>query len=251
MSKLQLFGNTDIGMRRSSNQDAYVAQRLDESTVLGILCDGMGGVNGGQIASALAISTIVDVIRQEYHPKMTVGAIRTMLMHAVSSGNSAVYLRSKEREGLSGMGTTCDVVLFSDQAAYIAHVGDSRVYLKRQQTLVQATHDHSYVQSLVDSGKITPEEARVHAQKNIITRVVGVDPMVEVDFLVIQHAVNTGILLCSDGLSGPCTDEEILDVLCHTPAKEVCDTLIARANAAGGPDNITVVYLTNEEEEPA
>ena len=251
MSNLQFYGKTDIGMRRTSNQDAFIAERLDDSCVLGIVCDGMGGVSGGQIASALAIETIADVIREEYRPRMTTGAIRTMLMHAVSSGNSAVYLRSKEEPGLTGMGTTCDVVLFSENRAHIAHVGDSRVYLKREDALYQATHDHSLLQSLVDSGRITPEEARVHPQKNIITRVVGVAPMVEVDFIEISNARNTGILLCSDGLSGSCTDEELLDVLRQTPPDQICDVLIAKANAAGGPDNITVVYLTNEEEEPA
>jgi len=251
MNRLQFFGKTDVGQRRANNQDAFVAERLDEGTVLGILCDGMGGVGGGQLASSLASAVIADVIRAEYRPKMTTGAIRSMLMHAVSSGNSAVYLRSKEEDGFAGMGTTCDVVLFSENRAHIAHVGDSRVYLKRDEVFYQATHDHSLVQSLVDSGKITAEEARTHAQKNIITRVVGVDPMVEVDFIEINQAKNTGILLCSDGLSGPCTDDEILDIIKQSPTDQICENLIEKANSAGGPDNITVVYLTNEEEETA
>lgn len=248
MKQLNVYGNTDIGSCRTMNQDIYHIRQLPEGACMALVCDGMGGENGGQIASAIAGQIIGEYVGNHYQPGMTDAQCRDLVLAAVSAANLAVYEKAMAETEYRGMGTTSILALVQGEKAYLAHVGDSRIYVLRDGELVQVTTDHSMVQTLVDRGEITPEEAAVHPRKNMITRAVGVGSTVDIDYLEISNMSHTSLLLCSDGLSNYCTDEEMRDILMNTPPSVVCDQLIDIANAAGGMDNITVVLMTNEEE---
>ncbi len=242
---LYIFGKTDIGKMRSSNQDVYYFYQLNEQAAFGLVCDGMGGENGGHIASAIASNVIYHSIIEHYQDDMSDDEYKSLLISSVSSGNIAVYDKSLENQHYMGMGTTVDLLLLVKDKAYIAHVGDSRVYMLRDKELYQVTKDHSMVQTLLEQGKITQDQAQHHPQKNMITRAVGVSCFVDIDYIEISNVLDTTFLLCSDGLTNTCTDEKIQDILNQTSPEKVCDTLVTMANDAGGMDNITVVYMTN------
>ena len=239
-----IFGKTDIGKMRSSNQDVFTSQILGDDAGFGIVCDGMGGENGGQIASAIASQTIYESLMKHYQSGLTDEQYKDILISAVSDGNVAVYDESLQNEMYVGMGTTAVVVLMVKNKAYIAHVGDSRVYLLKEGELYQITKDHSIVQTLLEQGKITREEALTHPQKNMITRAIGVSCFVDIDYIEVSNTENSAFLLCSDGLSNTCSDSLIQQVLKETPAEKICETLIDLANKAGGIDNITTVYMS-------
>jgi len=239
-----LYGQTDIGQIRSSNQDVYQIETLDDNACFGIVCDGMGGENGGQIASAVASQVICEELRRNYKSGLSDDDYKDIIIEAVSDGNVAVYEKAKGNPLYKGMGTTGVLALVVGNKAYIAHVGDSRLYLLRDEELYQITHDHSIVQALLDQGKITPEEAARHPQKNMITRAIGVSRFVDIDYIEVSTVEDSSLLLCSDGLTNTVSDELIKNVMLERKPEEVCDTLIRLANHAGGMDNITVVYMT-------
>lgn len=167
------------------------------------------------------------------------------MLRAIDAANQKIYRTAKEHPELTGMGTTVVLTILYGGKAYVAHVGDSRLYRCQGGVLTQLTKDHSRVQDLVDRGIITPEEARVHPEKNMITRAVGIGPDVNVDFLTVDFEPGDKLLLCSDGLSNICTDGEIADVLKTREAEQAVETLIKLANMGGGHDNITVVIAEN------
>lgn len=231
-----------------TNQDIFSTVQLSEDACFGLVCDGMGGENGGQIASAIAGQIINEYLTAHYQADMTQEQCRDLVIAAVSAANLAVYEKAVAEEEYRGMGTTCVLALIQGDKGHIAHVGDSRVYVLREEELLQVTTDHSIVQTMIDRGEITPEEAAVHPRKNMITRAVGVGSAVDIDYLEISNMSYTSLLLCSDGLSNCCTDEELRDYLLNTKPSAVCDKLVEAANAAGGIDNITAVFMTNKEE---
>ncbi len=241
-----LFGKTDIGRVRSTNQDVYEFRKLDEDVWFGLVCDGMGGENGGQVASSIACETIYRMLSQNYRSGLSDEEYKNMIIAAVSEGNVAVYDKSIGNDQYMGMGTTVVLAVVIGDKAYIAHVGDSRVYLWKEEELYQVTKDHSIVQTLIDRGELMPEDAAHHPQKNMITRAVGVSRFVDIDFIEITNLEASGLLLCSDGLTNVCSDEEIKEVLLHTPPEEVCEVLTNRANEGGGFDNITIVYMKKD-----
>lgn len=240
-----VYGKTDIGKVRSSNQDVYCIKTFDKNASLGIVCDGMGGENGGQIASAVASRAIFETIQKRYKPNMTDEDYKNIVITALSDGNLAVYEKAKEDlQNYKGMGTTAVVSLVVNNKAYIAHVGDSRLYLIREDEMFQLTKDHSMVQMLIDQGKLSKEQAENHPKKNMITRAVGVGKFVDIDYIQISNLNDCSLLLCSDGLTNTCSDEQIKNVIIREKAEDVCDVLINLANEAGGMDNITAVYMT-------
>ncbi len=256
-----LHGKTDIGMRRKNNQDSFVIRRFpDIGAALGVVCDGMGGANGGNIASALACETFVRRVEAFMQSEKvragnaTEGDISSMLAHAVSDANRAVFRCTEKDETLKGMGTTLVAGLIlqneKERILYAVNVGDSRLYLYNRRRLTQITRDHSLVQYLLDSGKLTEEEAKNYPNRNVITRAVGIERGIEADIFSVDLSGVSGdavALLCSDGLSGYVSAEEIRDIICAAVEKEpydgsACTTaLIDAANAAGGTDNITVL----------
>ena len=215
---------SDVGLVRGHNEDSFLLR-----APLFVVSDGMGGHAAGEVASSIAVETVGE---------LAPGTADDVLLGA------AVEAGAEEGIGKPGMGCTATSVLIEKNHVAVAHVGDSRVYLLRQGTLVRITHDHSYVEELVDSGQITADEARTHPSRSIITRALGSDPDMYADHFTLE--VNTGdrLILCSDGLSGMIPDSEIesLAVSSATP-QQAADNLVAAALTAGGADNVTVVVV--------
>ena len=239
---MQIFAKTDKGIVRSINQDAFFVNVLSDNAVLAVVCDGMGGANAGDIASKTAVDVISKYVLNAYTPTMNTEQITRLIVNAISSANMEVYSISEKSEHLSGMGTTVVAAVIRDKYAVICSIGDSRAYLINND-IVQITRDHSIVQSLVESGKLSPEEARVHPEKNVITRAVGVENNVLVDDYCIDFDTDDVLLLCSDGLSNYVTNDDILQIVKNKTDDDVADLLIQQANQGGGRDNITAVVV--------
>ncbi|MBQ7032332.1 MAG: Stp1/IreP family PP2C-type Ser/Thr phosphatase [Clostridia bacterium] len=233
---------TDIGKERKVNQDFCIAS--DDRPHLFILCDGMGGHQSGDVASRTAAESIETYIRTQSALDYDAEKAERVLKGAVSYANNIVFTRAMGQEALYGMGTTADVCMVDFDMLYIAHVGDSRVYLLREGLLRQLTTDHSYVEELVQNGIITENEAKCHPNKNVITRAVGTNRKLECDFMSLQLQQGDQILMCSDGLSNMLTESEIKNMLIsgEDPAV-VTENLIRRANENGGKDNITAIVI--------
>lgn len=243
---MKFFGNTDVGSRRSNNEDSFFAEKI-ESRGLFIVADGMGGHKGGEVASSMAIDTI-------YNEMLICDAKNmnkiTSLRSAVKSASKRIYRHAQRNDDLFGMGTTVDVCIVDGLMAYIAHVGDSRVYLLRDNKLHQITTDHSLVEEMVQNNQITPEEALVHPMRNIITRALGEENIL-VDTIELELTDSDKLLLCSDGLSGMVSDEDICGIMLEGTPQTIVENLIKKANNNGGDDNITavVVFIEKREEE--
>lgn len=241
---MKVYAKTDIGKHRETNQDAFDTGYFDNGAVWAVVCDGMGGVSGGQVASSLCIEKVVNAIKRSYRDNMTVNNVKNMLTSAISAANSYVFDESLKEHDLKGMGTTVVATVIVNGIAVIAHVGDSRAYLVNDDIKL-VTKDHSYVQLLVDNGKITAEEAETHPDKNIITRAVGIEGFVDVDIDIVDVKNSDKLLLCTDGLNGLVNDETILNIV-----KEYGDSstekLVETANLNGGRDNITVVLVSSD-----
>ena len=222
---------TDVGLVRGHNEDSFLAQAP-------VFCvsDGMGGHAAGEVASAIAVSAIA-----EHAP---VHADDLQLGGAIESANSAVIEGAATGKGKPGMGCTASAVIIEENKMAVAHVGDSRVYLLHNGALVRLTHDHSYVEELVDAGEITADEARVHPSRSVITRALGSDPDMYADHFTIDVNAGDRVIICSDGLSSMIEDSQIeaISVSAATPRAAV-DNLVAAALSEGGFDNVTVVVI--------
>lgn len=236
---------TDKGMVRDENQDYFLADELAGGLTWALVCDGMGGVSGGSIASETASKVIESKLISGYHEGMNDNSVKYLVTSAIESANAQVYSKAASDASLLGMGTTVVLAIVNSDTLYLANVGDSRIYIVSKDNIHQITKDHSVVQLMIDSGEITPEEARTHPQKNVITRAIGVGDTVDIDYY--QEVFNEGeiVLLCSDGLTNFVSDEDILKICKETDKYSLADELVKAANAAGGGDNITVVTLTD------
>lgn len=240
---MKIFSKTDKGRVRSDNQDAYFAGRISDNAVFAVVCDGMGGANAGNVASENAVRHISEYIIRSYRDSMDISELEKTVRNAVTSANIELYDMSASEQSLSGMGTTAIIALIKDGESVIANVGDSRIYLVNE-NIKQLTRDHSVVQSLIESGKITPEDAKYHPRKNVITRAIGAEGSVTADSSVIRLNRGDSLLLCTDGLSNYLDDNEILSIFKNTDISAVPEALVEKANLNGGGDNITVVTLT-------
>lgn len=242
---MKIVAKTDKGRVRSSNQDAYAVGEFSDEVVWAVVCDGMGGAAGGNIASALAVKVISDKINASYREKMRDSSIQNMLDSALTAANIEVYDFAEANTELKGMGTTVVCAIVRDGQAFIAHAGDSRAYIiSADNDARQVTVDHSVVQDLLSKGKITSEEAEHHPNKNIITRAVGVDKNIKIDFDQIDLEAGDTVLLCTDGLSNYVTNEEMIDIMSDGKHYAFADRLVNKANENGGGDNITVVIIS-------
>lgn len=235
--------NTDIGQKRSLNQDGFRFGQIDEKTAWGVVCDGMGGMAAGNIASETAVQIISAAFEQNLSPKATPKMIGSLLQTSIESANAAIYDMAQKTEAYRGMGTTVVSFILKNNIAYIANVGDSRAYLCAGDTLTQITTDHSVVQSMVESGQLTADEAKHHPNKNIITRAVGVAPALQTDFYEILVSAGDLLLLCTDGLTNCVDADSLLAAATQSEFSTLADRLIKQANDNGGPDNITVLSL--------
>lgn len=238
---MRVYSATDVGQKRKMNQD-YVfasADPVGNLPNLFVVADGMGGHNAGDYASSHAVGTVVEEIRQDadFNP---IKVIR----HAIESANTEIITQAQNDENLRGMGTTMVVATIVGHYAYVANVGDSRLYLINQQIL-QVTKDHSLVQEMVRMGEINAEQARNHPDKNIITRALGAERTVDIDFFDLKLEPGNVILMCSDGLSNMVEDSQIREIISDTEKnlEEKGKILISEANRNGGKDNIAVVLI--------
>ena len=240
---MKLAAITDIGSCRQENQDNYCAQQLPGGTAWGIVCDGMGGVNGGRVASRIATDTMQQYFAKEL-PELQPGAEKAFLLRGFDIINRAVYDKATASPEMLGMGTTGVCAYVGDNGvAHIVHAGDSRAYLYHAGELTQITHDHSMVQQLVDSGQITREQAAQHPQKNLITRPLGVSANIVPEYSRCQVAVGDILLLCTDGLTNMIPDTETARILRDATFFDATRILVDHALQAGGQDNITVLLM--------
>ena len=232
-------GKTDVGRKRTANED-NMYNAITQNGLVSVVCDGMGGHVGGATASKIAVSTIIENLNNVYYddPRIAIG-------ESIDRANRAIIQKTMEQPELSGMGSTCVLLLVRAGKVYIGHVGDSRIYLVRSKKIAQLTKDHSYVQMLVDCGEITKEQAEHHPRKNEITNALGIpnmSPATVADDAIIPEAGDC-FVLCSDGLSGMVSDDTISKIISRQSemnAQERVDRLVALANENGGVDNITV-----------
>lgn len=238
---LKVGAKTDVGLVREANEDSYLVD-----TPLFVVADGMGGHIAGDIASATAIELI------SAHAGDASADDPGSLAVLIKEANLAILKKAESDPQLSGMGTTCTLVLFDAETAHIAHVGDSRAYLFRNGELEQLTDDHTLVGRLVREGKLRPEEAAHHPQRSVITRALGVDDEVHVDLSAIDIGEGDRVLICSDGLSSMVEPAQIAEMLeSESDPQQAADRLVSLANSAGGEDNITVIVVDVERAEAA
>lgn len=241
-----IFGQTDVGSVRAENQDAYRVGLLSQGVRYAVVCDGMGGAAGGSVASRLAADLIEERLKSGYRENMSEKSLLRMLETTIAAANALVYDEAMADADLRGMGTTAVVVVVRGDTVFTAHIGDSRIYLVNDD-MIQLTTDHSVVQEMIEKGQLTPEEAKHHPRKNLITRAIGVDSRVTSDLQVLTVEATDGLLLCSDGLSNMVEPNEMMTIIRDTeiPA-EIPSRLVDAANAAGGMDNITAVWIPPE-----
>lgn len=235
---------TDIGLKRDENQDAVRCEYFGNN-VLAVVCDGMGGENAGKEASTIAMEEFFQRFSDGYNESLSDEEIRRLLISSVSAANSVIYTRAKLDYNNFGMGTTCVAAFVTDKSAFIANVGDSRAYLIVEgEGVFQITTDHNVASLLYEQGRITEDELETHPQKHMLVRAVGVEQTVQTDTFILDYEDNKiYLMLCSDGLSGYCTDEEIYDVIMSSEHENVTENLIALALEKGGRDNVTVAVI--------
>ena len=273
---MKCFGITDVGKKRNNNQDSFGIKMLSDDCFILAVCDGMGGANGGEIASSKAIEKFLEACERDITPESPDDDIRESLLVAVMEANREVFALSEYSEELHGMGTTLVAALVRDNGRdldsidhdvktyapngeepsapvttacvgiFTANVGDSRAYVSNGDSLSQITKDHSYVQYLIDKGELKPEKAANHPQRNIIMKAVGIESTVipDVDKVIVTERENTYVLLCSDGLYSEIKGADIQKIIhSERTLEEKCEALITLANKKGGKDNITAVLL--------
>ena len=243
---MKVFAKSDIGKAREMNQDAYYASQPSETVGLYIVADGMGGYNGGEVASTLAVTTAKNYIENNFAQiEHTKEKIEELVKNAIEYANMVVYEKSKEVKMLEGMGTTMEVALVKDNRVYIGHVGDSRIYRIRKNFIRKLTTDHSYVEKLVKDGTITREEALHHPKKNMLTKALGCTSFVEPDTMVKGFLKDDILVITSDGLTNMVKDEEIYNTITEN-VDTAAEILVEKANEDGGLDNITVIIVHNK-----
>jgi protein phosphatase len=249
-SALEVASHTDPGMVRSHNEDS-IASDADKGVV--VLADGMGGYNAGEVASGMATTVITTELQQmlEQHMPFVVDEqtgqtfAQTMLRDQIAKANTSIYQAAQSQPQYAGMGTTLVVAMFHDNKVTVAHIGDSRLYRLRGDLFSQVTKDHSLLQEQIDSGLITPEQAKTSQNKNLVTRALGIDPTVEPEIHDYDAEVGDIYLLCSDGLCDMVSDEDIGMAVQTLGAnlKLCCQQLVQMANDNGGRDNISVILI--------
>ena len=241
---LEIAGLSDVGCQRENNEDSYAYWEAEDDALfrrlgrLVIVADGMGGCEGGQHASRIAVDTVIEV----YGETTVSEEPQQRLVEAFAEANARVQHEAMQNPGLHGMGTTLTAYALTADHLYYAHIGDSRLYLLRDRQLRLLSHDHSLVARLVANGVVRPEDAESHPQKHVLTAAVGVSDDVEPDVPAESLPIRRGdvLLLCTDGLWGQMSEKEIFEVLDSKSPEAACRVLVALAKERGGPDNITL-----------
>lgn len=237
---------THIGYVRDENQDCVDTRQFGKNQLL-LVCDGMGGERSGKKASTMASKIFFEHFIEGYSEDIDAYSVRSLLLSSISAANSVVYITARMDYQNFGMGTTCVTAFVTESYIAVANVGDSRAYLMENGKLRQITKDHTVVNMLLERGRITEKEVRTHPQRHMLIKAVGVERTVCPDFFRIDLEEHQPfrLLLCSDGLSGFCTDAEIATILSGTfSAEELTEQLIQAALQKGGNDNISVAVVT-------
>lgn len=243
---MKYYGITDKGRVRKQNQDTFTAQELHlVGGALLVVCDGMGGARGGNIASKMTCDIFNAAFLQDLNPFDDLHQLAEHMKAASQAANAAVFSRSLEDMDCSGMGTTLVAAAVTEQGAAVLNIGDSRCYhLSRRSGIRQITRDHSVVADMVENGDITREEARTNPNRNLITRAVGTADIVPPDFFFVPMEVGDYLLLCSDGLSNVVEDEELARIVMEDKeVKTCCENLVHLTLERGAPDNVTVLLF--------
>jgi PPM family protein phosphatase len=247
---LEIASHSDPGMVRSHNEDSIAS---DASKGLVVLADGMGGYNAGEVASGMATTVLVTELQHllderaphEIDTESGLPLAQRLLREQIAKTNTSIYQASQSQPQYAGMGTTLVVALFYDNRMTVAHIGDSRLYRLRGEEFRQITRDHSLLQEQIDSGMITPEQAKMSQNKNLVTRALGIDPIVEPEIHDYETQPGDIYLLCSDGLCDMVSDEDMGMVL-HTLSSNLklcAEHLVQMANDNGGRDNVSVILV--------
>ena len=227
------FATSDVGKAREINEDYFYISFPDDTVQLFILADGMGGYNGGEIASKLAVTTAKNYILSNYEKsKESKETLLDLVKNSSQYANMVVYEKAKENADLSKMGTTLDVCLIYQNKAFISHIGDSRIYRMRKEFFRKLTKDHSYVQKLLDEGKITEEESKNHPKKNMLMKALGCTPFIEPDAMIKGFIKGDILLMCSDGLTNMVSEDEIQQIIKENPTDST-KLLVQKANDLG------------------
>ena len=227
---MQVFAKTDIGRERRVNEDFYYISEPEDKIKLFILADGMGGYNAGEVASKMAVETVKEYIYKHFEKsKESKEKLEILISDSIEYANSTIYKKAQSKKELNGMGTTLDVCLIYNSKIYIGHVGDSRVYRIRKEFMRRITRDHSYVQTLIEDGKISKEEAFHHPKKNMLTKALGCMEKVEPDVYTKTFIKDDIILMTSDGLTNMIKEEEIYNII-KQDKTNATENLVNKAN---------------------
>lgn len=241
---MEAWGLTDVGNVRSQNQDAFRIVELGKDALLAVVCDGMGGAKSGNVASRLASEVFSEEVKRSFSADLTPDEAEQMLRAAAKLANISVFEQSQLSEDYAGMGTTLVAALTYPRATLVLNIGDSRAYLINADGVQCITRDHSVVEMMVQRGELTPEQAKTHPSKNLITRAVGTEKTVFSDVFRVETEPEDCILLCSDGLSNQMADQEILFEVVHGARRDdCCRRLLEIAKNRGAPDNVTSVLI--------
>jgi serine/threonine protein phosphatase PrpC len=250
--RLEAAARTDPGPVRENNEDNFL---VDVDSGLFVVADGMGGHASGEVASEIAVETVAQVLLEEVDPDETrlaratpdsADAVRERLRYAMNQASLRIRKAAMADPSHAGMGTTLCVLLIEDDVAHLGHVGDSRIYLFRDDELTLLTRDHTVVQQEIDAGRLTPELARIVPHKNILTQSVGYHGPVEPDTATRPVQPGDRFVICSDGLTDPLDDDALAEIIRQTPADDLADVLVREALENGTEDNVTVVVVVVE-----
>ena len=242
---MKIWAMTDVGLVRKDNQDAYGTEfHAPSGHTVCVVCDGMGGAAGGQLASHIAVTTFMEEMRRTLRPDMTPEELKELSAYAVAAANRAVREAAMRSVDCRSMGTTLVSAVSWEGGAVISNVGDSRAYYVTETEIIRVTKDHSLVETMVDHGDITADEARHHPSRNLITRALGRDTNAACDSFIRPMESGSYILLCTDGLVNTVTDQEMLFEIIHGDNQETClKRLLEIAKNQGAPDNVTAVLM--------
>ncbi len=232
--ELEFSGKSDIGMRRANNQDSIL---LNAKNKIFAVADGMGGHSGGEVASSLAVKTL-----EKIFPEVKAEGIAERISETIRICNQVIYEQSQADPKLRGMGTTLSTAILDEDSVHIGQVGDSRVYMYRNGELFQITEDHSQVYELLKAGLISETNIGTF-QKNVITRSVGYEPEVQVDLFSRKLKKGDRYMICSDGLSGMVSNEQIAQIMQNFSVEDAVNNLVELANLQGGEDNVSVIIF--------
>ncbi len=240
---------TDVGRRRASNQDAFCQGRLSSGAQFLVLCDGMGGHRGGNVASEIAVRAFYELLSHRLTETLRVKDLKQILTGIIARVSLLISETAAGHPEFSGMGSTVVLAVRCGKKVCIAHVGDSRAYLFRNGKLRRLTKDHSLVQEMIDRGEITPEEGETHPHRNVITRTLGYAEDSQPEILFSDLRESDLFLLCSDGLTVTANDRQLEELLRNTEPSQMAPALVSRALEGGAPDNVTVGILYEDERE--